>query len=489
MKFKGIEHETVVQYSLLFAITVFAAMLRFYKLGEWSFWIDEVYTFTRAKDVFHDLEWVPVSEILIGLTFIFLEVSEWSARLAPALIGILSIPILYFPIKKLFGPVVALLAGLLLAVSPWHLYWSQNSRFYTLLLLFYTLALLYFLIGIEHDNSWYVFISAILLTLAANEHLTALLFIPIGFSYFILLKFLSGEKPAGLRIKNLFLLFLPLMIIGANEIYSYLYGAPVDTMEQITTNHSQSGFYVIITKFLNSVHINPFWLLTSIVYDIGIPLVCLVVFGGLYLLLEKRRKELLLILAALTPVVAILLLSSISYVQDRYSFIALSSWLILGAIIIKEIILKTEGSTKFIILGVLVLLLVDPLSQNMFYFKYQQGNRSDWKEAYDVVKQRIMDGDIVASAQPEVGEYYLGRDVVMIDEIDPAKLIQDKQRVWFVDMGWANPNLQKWIIENCTLIDVKDVHTPIQTMMMRVFLFDPNNSHNNLISSSGINLN
>jgi predicted membrane-bound mannosyltransferase len=133
------------EYFLLAAITLIAAALRFYKLGEWSFWGDEVFTIGFQEDGFSKSL---TTSLIHGITG-WLGVTEWTARLVPALIGVLSTPIFYFLIKRVFSFPVALFAALLLAVSPWHLYWSQNARFYTLLLLFYSLGLFLFLIGLE----------------------------------------------------------------------------------------------------------------------------------------------------------------------------------------------------------------------------------------------------------------------------------------------------------------------------------------------------
>ena len=63
-------------YGLLLLITLLAAALRFYKLGEWSFWIDEIYTINHATAHFSTPElildnippernWVPISVIKI----------------------------------------------------------------------------------------------------------------------------------------------------------------------------------------------------------------------------------------------------------------------------------------------------------------------------------------------------------------------------------------------------------------------------------------
>jgi 4-amino-4-deoxy-L-arabinose transferase-like glycosyltransferase len=187
---------------------VLAAGLRFLKLGEWSFWIDEIYTINHAQVHFGTLElllqnippfrnWIPVSVILTAQVLNTLGVSEWSARLVSASIGTLSIPILFFPTKRIFGSNVALIAVLLLAVSPWHIYWSQNARFYTSLMLFFTLALYAFYFGIEQDRSRYFLFFFICFYLAASERLSALIIFPVIFSYIAALWIFRLEKPKG----------------------------------------------------------------------------------------------------------------------------------------------------------------------------------------------------------------------------------------------------------------------------------------------------
>ena len=65
------------QYVMLGFITLLAAVLRFYKLGEWSFWIDEIFTINRAQVHYGSLDkilqnippahyYFPISIILTG---------------------------------------------------------------------------------------------------------------------------------------------------------------------------------------------------------------------------------------------------------------------------------------------------------------------------------------------------------------------------------------------------------------------------------------
>ena len=40
------------QYVILVTVTIFAIALRFYKLGQWSMWADELYTVQSAKNIY-----------------------------------------------------------------------------------------------------------------------------------------------------------------------------------------------------------------------------------------------------------------------------------------------------------------------------------------------------------------------------------------------------------------------------------------------------
>src|SRR5262245_52030241 len=99
------EKKPAFQYLVVTLIVLVAAFLRFYKLGEWSFWGDEMFTVGGREDGFnYSLLRQSISLELIQAAVALWGVTEWNARLVPALIGIISLPILYFPVRKIFGP-------------------------------------------------------------------------------------------------------------------------------------------------------------------------------------------------------------------------------------------------------------------------------------------------------------------------------------------------------------------------------------------------
>ncbi len=322
-------------YILLALTTLLAAGLRFFKLGEWSFWIDEIFTINHATAHFSTPalildhippggNWVPVSVILTAQTLNHLGINPFAARLVAATVGIITVPVVYFLVKKLFDVKVALIAVVLLALSTWHIEWSQNARFYTSLLLFYSLALFFYYHGIEQDRPLYLMIFLVLTYLALSERFVAVFIIPVALTYLLLLRILSFEKPPGLNRRNVLITLLPVLAGILIEIISY----SVDG-----TFRFLGGFDWFTLYQLES----PLKLFLFISYDIGIPLVCFSFFTGIYLVVKKSRVGLLLLVSAVVPILLLMALNPFLFTLSRYAFITLSSWIILAAVGIRQV--------------------------------------------------------------------------------------------------------------------------------------------------------
>jgi 4-amino-4-deoxy-L-arabinose transferase-like glycosyltransferase len=474
-KLAKIGNNLCFQYGLLLVIILLAFALRFYKLGEWSFWIDEIRTVNRAtvhystfESLIHNIppatNWIPLSTILTASAINFLGLSEWSARFIPALIGIISVPVLFFPIKRLLGPMTALITALLLAVSPWHIEWSQNARYLTSLLLFYTLALFAIYFGLERDRFWYFLLFIVLLYLATSERLYTLFIVPVLFSYLFLLKVLQFEKPPGFRARNLLILISPGVIFIAIEIYSIVASGT-------------SRFFADFGGFLGSSIETPVAQTFFIFSEIGIPLVAFSFFTGIYLVLKKNRAGLFLWLAAVIPVVLLILITPFTFTEERYIFITLSSWLILGAIGVREIFTQTTGYAKLLAVGVLVLLLADTVGDNFMYYRENNGNRRDWRGAFALVKEKSSEGDIVVSTWPELGNYYLQQEIISWQNTNRDDVVARNNRVWFViipDMAWfwGSQNFYRWVKNNAELIDVKYLRRQDDANLY-IYLYEP----------------
>ncbi|HXK61180.1 MAG TPA: glycosyltransferase family 39 protein [Acidobacteriota bacterium] len=473
---ENLENRLSLQYFGLAVITLLAAVLRFYNLGEWSFWIDEIFELTRSLAALNQVNGTTtLSHLSIGAALAVFDVNEWSARLAPALIGVISIPILYFPFRKLLGVVPALLASLLLAISPWHLYWSQNVRFYTLLMLLYTLALFVFFFGIEKNRSWYVAAAMLLLGIAARERLTALFFVPVAMSYLALVRFLPFPKPPGLNRRNLVILLLPLLLYGLYDLAGFVrvvFFSPA-TEAEVVRNSSNVGD--IFTLFVGQSNHSPFRLLSSICYRLTLPVCVLALCGGACLIMARSRTGLFLVLGALVPVILLTLISPFMFTVDRYVFVTLPCWALLAVTAVQQLSAQVKKSGKIFVAGVLLMLVMDSLGNSLLYFQYQNGNRTDWKSAFALVRQRKQPDDLVVCSRPEVGRYYLQEKIEYLDNFNHAALNGSGRRVWFVVDRDLTP-AEKWIQKSSRLVEVLDVNMTGKTLKLRVYLYSPNDA-------------
>ena len=449
-----------IQYIILAVITLLAAVLRFYRLGEWSFWYDEIFT---LRDVNNFLEISIIeqqfSRALIYIAVNLLGTNEFNARFVPALIGTISIPILYFPIRRMFSPAVAILSALFLAISPWHLYWSQNARFYTTLLLFYTLGLFLVYFAFEKDKPWYLVFSLLLLGLAVLERLFAVMLVPVIGGYLIALKVLPIEKPPGFRARNIWILVVPTIIIGLVGSYQFI---------------SNPGKWLEGFGWINN---NPIWIISGLAFYIGLPFLCIGAVAAVYFLLQKSRAILLLTFAAIIPIVALVVLSLFQYSANRYAFVSLTSWLILAGLGVWELFRQSKGRTWILVSGVLLILLLVPLSENILYYQYQNGNRDNWTAALRLVNRSKVPGDMVVVTNTQLGDYYTkGEGTINFRRVDYDSLPTEEGRVWFIEdnnLGEKQPNILRWVEQNSDLIANYDVHVRARIFKMRVYLYDP----------------
>lgn len=103
--------------------------------------------------------------------------SDFSVRLMPAVIGVLTLIVFYFLVKEWINKKTALLATLLLAVSPWHIHYSRIAFEAILLPFFFLCGLLFFFKAIR-KNSYYLIPSALFFIFSMHTYYAARGFVP-----------------------------------------------------------------------------------------------------------------------------------------------------------------------------------------------------------------------------------------------------------------------------------------------------------------------
>jgi mannosyltransferase len=446
------------------AVTLLAAALRFYKLGQWSFWGDEYITVRRALDLFGGgIGRLTPSMLSTHLALNLLGVSEQSARLVAALVGTLTIPILYTLVRRQYNAHIALIASLLLAISSWHLYWSQNARFYTALLLFYTLALFFFYWALEEDRPLFMALSLIFFGLAAFERLISVFFIPTIALYLLMLKVGGFATPSGLRWRNLLIYLAPGVVI---------------MLGLIALNPTFRDFNRLVNTF-GFINNNPVWIFSGIVFYLGIPLLIMAAAGAALLLTRRDRFGLLLSLGFVVPFVSIMLISLFTYSANRYIFPTLTSVIVLAAFGLNELIRQMPRSGTLLATAVLLMLVAIPMADNLLYFQYQNGNRDNWKAALAFVAAHMADGEQVATVDPPLAEYYLGQtslDMHYLEQAGLAVITDSASAVWFViDLTAPDktPQTTAWVREHAHLVQVFDVAVSARKFPMEVYRYTP----------------
>jgi mannosyltransferase len=136
----------------LVLLTLLAAALRLYHLGQQSFWIDEALTWQGIRPGAGLSFWSQMADSIQGPLYPALlwpltraGAGEFLLRLPSAVAGTAAVPLLGLLAGRLWGRRVAILAALLVALSPFHVWYSQEARGYALAFLFAVLGGLFWL--------------------------------------------------------------------------------------------------------------------------------------------------------------------------------------------------------------------------------------------------------------------------------------------------------------------------------------------------------
>ena len=140
-------------------IVLVGAALRFYDLGRESYWFDEVYTVHMAQEgldqllAVKELDWPPVYYVLIHYWVRLFGTAETATRSFSAVAGVAATTLTYLVGRELFGKSVGLLSALLMAMSEFQIYYSQETRFYSLFLLATLVSFLFFIRALRTNRT------------------------------------------------------------------------------------------------------------------------------------------------------------------------------------------------------------------------------------------------------------------------------------------------------------------------------------------------
>jgi hypothetical protein len=199
-------------------------------------------------------------------------------------------------------------------------------------------------------------------------------------------------------------------------------------------------------------------------------------FSGIFLLIKKNRAGLLMLSNAVVPTVILIAANPFIFTKDRYVFITLFSWVVLAAYGINELFKTTNGLHRWLAVSVLMILFFDAASDSLLYFRVNNGNRGEWKTAFNIIKERGKPEDTVIAYWPEFGPFYLDREFVQYETLDVPTILSSGETYWFVldsETIWANLEVKEFLENEAQLIDIRYLRTP-DDFYLRIYFFDPN---------------
>ena len=157
--------------------------LFFYKLGQSSLvnW-DEAWYAVISRNIlttgdplnliYNGLPYIdhpPAGFWLIALSFKLFGINEFTARLASAVAGFISLIVVYFLGKELFNRAVGITSALALSSSVWFLYRARSGNLDTILAMFFVLTLLFAVHAVKSNIFLIPFFNKIMSGLITNK--------------------------------------------------------------------------------------------------------------------------------------------------------------------------------------------------------------------------------------------------------------------------------------------------------------------------------
>ena len=241
---------------IVLAILALGLGLRVYQLDS-ELWLDEILLRTRYAPLefrqllstYDSQNHQPLYSILARLSFLAAGATDWSVRVPAVILGVASLWAVWWFGRTVASASEAWLAALILAVSYHHVWFSQNARGYTAMLLVALLATGVFLRlcegnGRQHRLAWSY---GVLMALGTYTHLT-MAFMAIGHALALLLSTPWVVPAARRRV------VWPMAAIGLSALVTLVLYAPMlpqvwhqvtmPTMEGVAVEWTGAGWMV-----------------------------------------------------------------------------------------------------------------------------------------------------------------------------------------------------------------------------------------------------
>jgi uncharacterized membrane protein len=374
-------------------------------------------------------------------------------RSLSAFAGTLCIPALWAIGRRLFNPAAGLLAAAVLAISPFHIWLSQETRAFALLSLFSLLTLYALIAALESNRrGWWIAYSLLAL---ATIYLHLFGFLVLG-AFVLMTPLLRPPRrdwPRSLAVATALpvLLYVPWLLSLLNQ-----FGEP--------QWRSRLGLVEILNQTLKTLPLGE-----TIVWDYaGRGWIAWVILAALPLLVLARHPRLLARPAAVLiwlalPIAASYLISFVSPIYaPRYLIVIAPALYLLIAVGVERV------ASRFWPAAPLALAVLAVTAAPVLSAAYTVPLKEDYRRAAGFLKEQARPDDavVIMAGYLEYAFIYYGvdgetplGDVSSAEQVPPALApIADKhRRVWFVQSHYeiVDPgrHAERWLLERCQKVN------------------------------------
>ncbi len=462
---------------ILLLILALASFLRFYRLDDQSLWYDEAYTASVTDPAMGGLPYIwssgpiaympPLHHTLVYLSRL-LGTGEAFIRLPSVVVGILTVLVVYLLGCYCFNKRVGALSALVISVSTFHVYYSQEARSYALLMLCAT-ASTYFLFRAirEHCRPWWA-AYAVLVAMGLYTHLYMAFVILVQNTY-LLSQWRVGRVSIRAWLVSQavsFIPFLPWLVVNA-DFYWLLYrgassangswgrdlwmppatpGLPVTILRDFFSGRPFSPDF---TTTLSPVSIGPDWfapvasLLASEAFALAI---CLpILFVGFRRLRGQQEAGNYAEFIGLTILMPLILMFVISFrtrlLASRYISFALPSLFILLGLGLD--LIRSQKVRALLLAGIIA---ANGVGLVNYYFNTDH-QRDPWRDAARVIQESEKPGDVVFASSGIIlvatDYYYKGRAPVFGIG---GQFLDSRDEAWRLMKGAMVGGTRAWLI-------------------------------------------
>jgi uncharacterized membrane protein len=463
---EGTERRRVLGPAVILAVLLaIAIVLRFWRLGQWGFEGDEIFT---LRDSIHPRLSNPRPLLYLlnyYLVLPFRPLDELGLRIIPFLAGVLAIPALYAVTRKVSGTRAALFATLLLTVSGVHVYQSQYARYWSVVFLVSAIYPYAIYIGIRDHNPRALALGILLGALGVLAHPVAG-FLVGGLIIWFVISDVGRDYTKWLwQHKTLRWGVLAFVVLSGIITIRYL---PV--LGQWIQEHDEGVTRDNLLHLPGRPGLKQIWLLMSYMDGLTIPLTLAGAVGVLWLW-QRRDRALGLLLACLViiPTGLLVLLSFRTPVSTTY-LLPTAPVFFIGAGVFLDHLAEVDWELRprwLLPATVTIFIIVSGLPTLLS--QYRDGRRRDFRGAAEYLTVRLGPGDAIYSDQAAVMGHYLpgrfvGRLAADPDLLDRSLRALEKSAheaaLWIVLPASAQSGLRtttkvgsmsSWIYENCQL--------------------------------------